>query len=80
MKAVHPELDRHWNSFFEPVPEGDGEEMRRREAALFLPGSYSYHWHNRYDKGLPERSWAGVLTRRYQRLAMEKTVCRPPAR
>ena len=64
-----------WSSFFRPVD--DDAELARRRALPFLPGSFSYHWHNRYNAGLPPRSWAGILLERYTALAEAKTVCAP---
>jgi hypothetical protein len=76
MKGVHPELAKHWHDFF--TPAASDAELARRVAAPFMAGSYSYHWHNRYDRGLPERAWAGVLTARFRRWAADKAgVCAP---
>ena len=38
----------------------------------FYPGAFAHHWHNRYDKGIPVRSWAGILFRRHLKLLREK--------
>ena len=76
MRAVHPEMAHHWNDFFSPA--ADDAELERRRAAPFMAGSYSYHWHNRYERGLPERAWAGILTERFKRWALDKAaVCEP---
>ena len=44
------------------------------EKGLFFPAAFAQHWHNRYDWGIPERSWAGILFRRHQQL-LAKKVC-----
>ena len=71
MKAVHPEFTRHraWDSFFEERNASTVEAMRR---SPFLPGSLSYHWHNRYGRGIPAGSWSAVLLERFKALALDK--------
>lgn len=46
MQQVHPEISlaEHWNDFFVTRDEGAVQDMRTKP---FLPGSLSYHWHNR---------------------------------
>jgi hypothetical protein len=67
--TVHPEFDHHWNSFFAAPTNSTNR------TGPFLPGSYSYHWHNRYAAGIgPPGSWAAVLHARYKVMA-EKKLC-----
>ena len=90
MKTIHPELDieqhpqgirgissRSWDGFFwSKFNTTTSPTLAEVEATPFMPGSYVYHWHNRYNEGLPKRSWAGVLSERFQRMAQEKApVC-----
>ena len=39
----------HWNAFFMKLPLSDftAMAMSSNSSALFFPGSFSYHWHNR---------------------------------
>ena len=46
----------------------------RMEKGTFFPAAFAQHWHNRYDWGIPERAWAGILFRRHLALLREK-VC-----
>ena len=59
-------LRRHWRAFFDPLPAPPPPEQ------MFFPGSFSYHWHNRYELGMPNGSWAAVLGRRFEAEAREK--------
>ena len=64
----------HWNAFFMPLAAGDA--ARARGGQPFFPGSFSYHWHNRYRLGLPPGSWAEILAQRFAAEAGEKAaVC-----
>ena len=38
----------------------------------FYPPAFSHHWHNRYDRGIPPRSWAGIMFRRHLKMLREK--------
>ena len=74
LAGVHPEFSPalYWNAFFEPLSP---LETYSRSLTPFLSGSFSYHWHNRYNVGLPPNSWAGVLNDRFGRLAALKAQC-----
>ena len=52
----------------------DDATYARMEKEPFFAGAFAQHWHNRYDWGIPERSWAGILLRRHQQL-LAKKVC-----
>ena len=47
MTLVHPELthQEHWSDFFRNFTSDAAYQAAL--ATPFLPGSYSYHWHNR---------------------------------
>jgi hypothetical protein len=81
MQAVHPELTRaisgadNWDCFFVRWGEEKAAQLRQQP---FLAGSFAYHWHNRYNIGLPNNSWAGILHDRYRALSADK-VCADPA-
>jgi hypothetical protein len=77
LNRAQPECTNdHWNCFF--APTSSDEELQRWRVTAYLPGSYTYHWHNRYQRGLPERAWAGVLAARFEELARAKVrACDP---
>ena len=52
----------------------DDATYARMEKGTFFSAAFAQHWHNRYDWGIPERSWAGILFRRHQAL-LAKKVC-----
>ena len=76
---LHPELgvghghsekrSASWYGFFVGSAGGG--------AVVFLPGSFTYHWHNRYELGTGVAgSWADTLHARYRTLSLEKAgVC-----
>ena len=77
LARVHPELSRvrkDWDAFFAPAQSD--EQWAWMQRTHFATGSYATHWHNRYHKGLPARSWAGLLNDRYAAMAARKApVC-----
>ena len=85
---LHPELYRDhahtgkasagWYGFFLTVLNATTSPTLDEVVggALFLPGSFTHHWHNRYDLGVGvEHSWARILNERFKGMAWGKTVC-----
>ena len=68
---VNPEII-NFDDYFKK--DFDDATYARMEKGTFFPAAFAQHWHNRYDWGIPERSWAGILLRRHQAL-LAKKVC-----
>lgn len=77
----------HWDGWFVSIRRalnGTGVDADAFLARVrsgeepFLPGSYSYHWHNRYSSGLGDpESWPALLDVRYRKLAEAKPCLAP---
>ena len=68
---VNPEITT-FDDYFKK--DYDDATYSRMEKGTFFSAAFAQHWHNRYDWGIPERSWAGILFRRHQQL-LAKKVC-----
>ena len=82
LKRIHPELSgsggKSWDAFFLTAFNGTTSPSRAEVegGAPFLPGSFTYHWHNRYELGLGiEGSWAWALSKRYAAALEGKAGC-----
>jgi hypothetical protein len=67
--SVHLEIAA-FSDFFKA--DYDNATYAAMEAGPFYPPAFAHHWHNTYEAGIPERSWAGILLRRHARLLAEK--------
>ena len=73
----HPHTEKRssaWYGFFTAAHSGTTTPtLAAVRTSPFFPGSFTYHWHNRYDLGVGvEGSWARVLHDRFADMAKEK--------
>lgn len=76
---MHPELTG-FDAYFAPMSPAAQADAAARMANGdgFLRGSYAHHWHNRYDLGIPNGTWAGIAFAHHSALAAVKPCERGP--